>query len=104
VHKKEMNTYNLYLYLIPCGIAVAGAFPKDKKIRILCLVIATAVYWYFLQKSVDWAYTHPFNPNDGGARSFSAVLGWLIGLVTIILPSHFVSWFLVKRFNKLKLK
>ena len=68
------------------------------------MIIATAIYWIILPKSVQWAYTHPFNPNDGAALSFSALFGGLIGLITLVLPLHFVTkfimWILKKRISR----
>jgi len=84
-----MNPYSLYLYSIPSFFAVISAFPKHRVSRLIFILIATGIYWYILPKYVDWAYTHPFNPNDGGPRAFSALFGWLVGLVTLILPIHF---------------
>jgi len=84
-----MNPYSLYLYSIPSFFAVISTFPKHRVSRLIFILIAAGIYWYILPKYVDWAYTHPLNPNDGGPRSFSALFGWLVGLVTLILPIHF---------------
>jgi hypothetical protein len=62
-----------------------------------------AIHWMLLPKSVQWAYTHPFNPNDVAALSFSALFGGSIGLITLILPLHFETkfmiWILKKRIS-----
>jgi len=93
-----MNPYFYYLYLIPGSISLFGAFLTNKKYRIFSILISTIVFWYLLQKSVDWAYTHPeIDPNDGAARSFAALFGWLIGLLTIILPVHVIVRFVLKK-------
>jgi hypothetical protein len=96
-----MNPYFHNLYLIPGCIAFLSAFLTNKIIRFISIIISTIVFWYLLQKSVDWAYTHPeIEPNDGGPRSFAALFGWLIGLITVILPIHFIARFMLKKVKK----
>ena len=96
-----MNPYIHYLYLIPGSIAVVGAFLTKKKLRLISVLISAILFWYLLQKSVDWAYTYPeIEPNDGGLRTIAAVFGWLIGLFTVILPIHVIVRFAVKKFSK----
>lgn len=99
-----MNPYMPYLYCIPGFIAIMSAFPKRRILRILFIIIAAGIYWAILPKYVSWAYTHPFNPNDGAALSFAALFGWLVGLIILILPLHFgtrlIIWGYTKKINK----
>ena len=99
-----MNPFTLYLYGIPSLVAIVSAIPTHRNVRVILIIIATAIYWIILPKSVQWAYTHPFNPNDGAALSFSALFGGLIGLITLVLPLHFVTrfmmWILKKQISR----
>jgi hypothetical protein len=99
-----MNPFTPYLYGIPGLISIVSAIPKHRKVRVMLIIIANAIYWMILPKSVQWAYTHPFNPNDGAALSFSALFGGLIGLITLVLPLHFgtkfMMWILRKTLRK----
>ena len=56
-------------------------------IQIFVIAIGTYVCWRLSIQSVQWAYDHPFNPNDGAAKTFVYLFGWLIALVLVILPS-----------------
>ncbi len=99
-----MNPYGPYLHGIPGLIAVFAAFPKRRMARLVLLSVAAGIYWLILPRFVDWAYTHPFNASDGGPRAFVAMFGWLIGLVTLILPIYlairFSMWSLKKVRNR----
>jgi len=55
--------------------------------RIYILLSAAFVCWLLEIHLVDWAYTHPFDPNDGGPRAFAAIFGWLAALIYPILPA-----------------
>jgi hypothetical protein len=87
-HEEMMNPYAPYLFCIPSVIAVIAVFPRKRIARWSLLAAAAGIYWCILPRFVTWAYAHPFDPNDGGPKAFSAVFGWLIGLITLILPIY----------------
>ena len=95
-----MNPYTLPLYLIPALMTFIGALAEKRITQVICIVMATCVFWLLLQGSVDWAYTHPFNPDDGAARSFAILFGWFYGLLIVILPTYFITRFSKKRLNR----
>ena len=72
---------------------IAGLIPGNQPIRWLnrlyILLSASCGCWLLFMLCIDWAYTNPFNPNDGGPRIFSALLGWVAALVYPILPTFF---------------
>ena len=74
------------------GIA-AGLIPGRSRVRwinrIYILAVGACVSWFLHMRSVEWAYSHPFNPNDGGPLVMVALLGWLVALVWPILPALF---------------
>ncbi len=98
-----MNPYLITMIGIPALLSGSASFIKKPIIKWILLVIATVVFWAILQKYVDWAYTHPFNPNDGGPRTFAYLFGWVYGLIIVIIPTYWISkviqW-LVKKRNK----
>jgi hypothetical protein len=89
-----MNPFAIYMIGIPIVLSAIASILKRRIAKWILLVMATSTYWVLLVQYVDWSYTHPFNPNDGGPRAFSAVFGWLIGVVTVILPTYLISKFL----------
>jgi len=60
-------------------------------IQVLVLAFGTLLCWRLTTLSVAWAYQHPFNPNDGAARSVAYLFGWIFGLVCLILPSFAIT-------------
>ncbi len=95
-----MNPYLPYLYCVPGIISIMSAFPKKRFVRIVFIASAAGIYWLLLLKYVSWAYTHPFNPDDGAAHAFSAVFGGLIGLLLLVLPLHFGTRFVVWSYRR----
>ena len=75
------------------GIA-AGLIPGHQPVRWLnrmyILLSSSCGCWLLMMLCTDWAYTHPFDPNDGGPRIFSALFGWAAALVYPILPTFFI--------------
>jgi len=62
-------------------------FPFRPLAQLLIVAVGTFLCWRIALWSVDWAYRHPFNPNDGGAKTFVYLFGWVFGIVILILPS-----------------
>lgn len=86
------NPYDLPWLLVGIGSGVlAGslkpAFPLRPAAQLLIVAVGTFLCWLIALESVDWAYSHPFNPNDGGAKSFVYLFGWIFGFIVLILPS-----------------
>jgi hypothetical protein len=86
------NPYDLPWLLAGIGSGVlAGslnrAFPLRPAAQLLIVAIGALLCWRIALQSVDWAYSHPFNPNDGGAKSFVYLFGWIVGIIVLILPS-----------------
>ena len=79
---------------------VAGLIPERTYTtwlnRIYILGLGASVSWFLQISSVDWAYSHPFNPNDGAAKAMVSLLGWLFALIWPILPA-FASVFTMHR-------
>jgi len=73
---------------------VAGLIPGRTYIRWLnrLYIIALGAFssWFLEIHAVDWAYSHPFNPDDGAAFSMAAMFGWLPSIVWPILPTLLV--------------
>ena len=86
-----MNPFMLPLVVVPAAITVYASFVKRRWARLGWLLVATAVFWVILQLAVDWAFSHPFDPNDGGPRAFAFLFGWLFGLVLVITPVYWIS-------------
>jgi hypothetical protein len=85
------NPYELPLLVI--GLltgAIAGLIPGRTYTawlnRLYILGLGACVSWFLQTHLVDWAYTHPFNPNDGAPRVMAALGGWLVALTWPILP------------------
>ena len=98
-----MNPYTVTMVGIPVLLSVIASLAKKPVIKWTLLILATAIYWVILQKYVNWAFTHPFNPNDGGPRTFAYLFGWLYGLIIVIIPTYWISkgtQCLVKRIKK----
>lgn len=96
----ESNPFWWPLYFPSAIVAfVAGCLPKRPKVfavaQLCLLAVAAARFHVVLARSVDWSYTHPFNPDDGGPRTFAALFGWLEGLVWPILPVFIITRFLI---------
>ena len=94
------NPYDLPWVLI--GIAsgvLAGILPSRPRwiaaLRLFVVVLGTYFCWRLLLSSVEWAYNHPFNPNDGAAKTFAYLFGWLVALLLLIGPT-FVCTLLAK--------
>jgi zinc transporter ZupT len=86
-----MNPYTIPLFAIPAGITIAASLLKNKAWKWILLLLATFIFWGLLQPSVHWAYTHPFNPNDGGPKTFAFLFGWAYGLIIIVVPTYWIS-------------
>lgn len=70
-----MNPYLIAIIVIPAFLSGIAGLIKRPIVKLTLLILATVIYWAILQKYVDWAYTHPFNPKDGGARTFAYLVG-----------------------------
>lgn len=86
------NPYDLAWLLAGIGSGVlAGSLKQGLSFRPLAqlLIVALGAFlcWRIALQSVDWAYSHPFNPNDGGAKAFVYLFGWVVGIVVLIVPS-----------------
>lgn len=86
-----MNPFMIPLVVVPAAITIYASIVKRRWARFSLLFVATAAFWVFLQLAVDWAFSHPFDPNDGGPRAFAFLFGWLFGLVLIITPVYWTS-------------
>ena len=86
-----MNPYQIPLILLPAGITVVCSFLKQRALKWSLLLLATLTYWAILQLYVQWAYSHPFNPSDGGVRTGAFVFGWAIGLILVVIPTYWIS-------------
>ncbi len=89
--KKIVNPYTIPLIVLPAAIAIYASFVDRRWVRISLLLVATVVFWFFLQLHVHWTFSHPFDPDDGGPKAFALVFGWVFGLVFVITPVYFVS-------------
>ena len=98
------NPHSVYLYGISGALAIIAGLINKRIQRLILIFISMCVYWFFLQKYVDWSCSHPFNPSDGAAKVFALGFGWLIGLLFFIIPvcgiTHFTSLELIKMYNK----
>jgi len=89
------NPYQTPIYALGllAGI-VAGLIPGNHPVRWLnrlyVMLSASCGCWLLFMLYTDWAYTHPFDPNDGGPRVFSALLGWAAALAYPIVPAFFL--------------
>jgi hypothetical protein len=86
------NPYDLPWMFVGIASGVwAGSLRRSFLLRPLAqlLIVALGAFlcWRIALLSVDWAYRHPFNPNDGGAKTFVYLFGWVFGIVILILPS-----------------
>jgi len=88
---RNMNPYSIPLIIVPLGITVAASLTRKKLWKWSLLLFAVAVFWGILQPSVDWAFSHPFNPNDGAPKTFAFLFGWVYGLVLVIIPTYWIS-------------
>jgi hypothetical protein len=86
-----MNPYTIPLIAVPAGITLYASFRNNKWIRRGLLFAATVVFWVIANIHVDWTFTHPFNPDDGGPRMGALVFGWAVGLILIVMPLYWVS-------------
>jgi hypothetical protein len=88
------NPYDTPILIIGLlsGVA-AGLIPGRSAIRwinrLYIIALGASVSWYLRMHATDWAYSHPFNPNDGAALTMVALLGWLMALIWPILPTLF---------------
>lgn len=96
------NPYEFHLYFWPAVLALLALFPKQRKFKVLILVLASIVYWAILQPSVEWAFNHPFNPDDGGPKTFAFLFGWLFGLIFPILPTFGLALLVKKLVSKFR--
>ena len=90
-YRKVMNPFEIPLVVLPAVITIYASFVRRRWVRLSLLLVATVVFWVMLQLTVDWAYSHPFDPDDGGPRTFAFLLGWLLGLVLVITPVYWTS-------------
>jgi hypothetical protein len=85
------NPYDLPWIIV--GIAsgvLAALLPARKRKRLAraaVFALGTFLCWRITLSWVEWAFAHPFNPDDGAAKTFVYLFGWLPGLVILILPS-----------------
>ena len=86
-----MNPYLLPLIAIPALITLFASFQQRKWLRRILLLIATAAFWAIRLPHVEWAYAHPFNPDDGGPLLVALCLGWAYGLVLVVGPVYWIS-------------
>ena len=72
-------------------MSIAASCFRKRVLRYYVLLVATVTFWGILQSRVGWAFSHPFNPNDGGPRTFAFLFGWLFGIVVFVAPSYWAS-------------
>lgn len=87
----KMNPYSIPLFAIPALITVAASLSKKRLSKWGLLLLAVITFWGILQPSVYWAFTHPFNPNDGGPKTFALLFGWAYGLILVVVPTYWIS-------------
>ena len=79
------------------GGIIAGLIPGNQPLRwlnrIYILLSASCGCCLLFMFYTDWAYTHPFNPNDGAPRVFTGLFGWAAALAYPILPTFFAVSF-----------
>ena len=82
-------------------ITIAASLLKNKLWKWALLILAVVTFWAILQPLVHWAYAHPFNPSDGAAKVTALLLGWVYGLILVVIPTYWISkgiqWLLKKR-------
>lgn len=88
------NPYDIPIFV--AGIvsgAVAGLMAASGLLRLIhclyVLALGTCLSWLLLVPSVEWEYSHPFNPDDGGPITGALLFGWLAALVWPTLPTFF---------------
>lgn len=86
-----MNPYAIPLYAAPALITIAASLLKNRLWKWILLFLAILAYWGLLQPYVQWAYSHPFNPNDGGPKVFALLFGWAYGLILVVIPTYWIS-------------
>jgi hypothetical protein len=86
-----MNPYFIPLYAAPMLITTTASLLNNKLWKWVFLLLAILTYWGILQLSVQWAYSHPFNPDDGGPKVFALLFGWAFGLVIVVIPTYWLS-------------
>jgi hypothetical protein len=86
-----MNPDTIPLIAVPAGLTLDASFRDHKWIRRGLLLAATVAFWVILNFHVDWTFTHPFNPDDGGPRMFALFFGWAFGLILIVTPLYWIS-------------
>lgn len=99
-----MNPYTIPLIAVTAGLTLYASFRKNKWIRRGLLLAATVAFWVILNFEVDWTFTHPFNPDDGGPRVFALMFGWAFGLILIVIPLYWISRGIQTVARKLKKK
>jgi hypothetical protein len=100
-----MNPFTLPLYIIGISSGVISALISNRIkysriIKVIILLIGASICWVLQIESVEWAYNHPFNPNDGGAKTFVSLFGGIANLIWPILPMFVVIQFLKKLHSK----
>jgi len=92
-----------YLTGILAGLIYVRRF-RSYFLRMLILVVGCSLSEHYLLQSVDWNFTHPFDPNDGGPRTFASVFGWLYALIWPIGPTFIAvltaRWIFSRLFQK----
>jgi apolipoprotein N-acyltransferase len=86
-----MDPYLIPLIVVPTGITIVASLLKNRLWKWVLLFLATLLFWVILQPSVQWAFTHPFNPNDGAPRTFALLFGWAYGLLLVVIPTYWIS-------------
>lgn len=88
---ENMNPYSIPQFLLTALLALAASFQSRRLWKWLLLLSAVLTFWAFLQPAVHWAFSHPFNPNDGAAKVSALLFGWAVGLVAVVLPVYGIS-------------
>lgn len=85
------NPYETPIFALGLLAGIVAGLISGKEIirwlnRVYILLSAAFISWLLEIHLVDSAYTHPFDPNDGGPCAFAALFGWLAALIYPILP------------------
>ena len=86
-----MNPYVLPNIAMPVLLTVAASLLNNKLWKWALLLLAVLAFWGLLQPSVHWAYSHPFNPDDGAPKVFALLFGWAYGLILVVIPTYWIS-------------
>jgi len=86
-----MNPYSIPLYAVPGLITIAASLVKNRPWKWLLLLLAVLLFWGLLQPYVQWEYSNPFTPKDGGPKTFALLFGWAYGLIMVVIPTYWTS-------------